>query len=470
MPPRRIEVRLPRVARNFLRTKAGRRAKCLVRQLHRYMEDEQLTFGQLQPAHVRQLLAQLLDRPLASSTRAVYRCQLLRYFDYLHIHGRIAFDPLRLRINPPLPQHTEQLLPPIAKRFLQTLQPTRKPATVSGYRCSLYKLYGWLDGCGVTMSEINRGMVTDFLQQLSNEGLQAQTRIGIIVQIRSFFRWYHEQAGLPQEPERLIRPSDLPKRPSYLPRPLPPDSDRELQRRLQESDGLYQQGLLLMRRTGLRIGELVSLDYDCLRSEPSGRRFLKVPLGKLANERLVPLDRQTVELIERMQSTGSTSRRWLLQTTRGKRTNPNRYRDALREAGGGLPTDGPLTPHRLRHSFATSLLSAGMSLVAVMQLLGHRDYRMTLRYAAITQETVTREYFKALTKIEDRYQPIGTAKLDPRKDMGPGKLLSDLARWIQKHVGHELGRKSAARALVKRIERLRADVQRLIQHDQEPHG
>ena len=466
MPPRRIKVRLPRVTRNFLRTKAGRWTKFLVLQLHRYMNDEQLSLSKMQPSHVHQFLAQLLDRPLTSPTRAVYRCQLLRYFDYLHIHGRIDFDPKRLRKNP----RSAQPLPPIAERFLQTLRLTHKPSTVGGYRYSIHKLHNWLDRRGIAVSEIDRDMVTDFLQQLSHDGLQPQTRVGIIVHIRSFLRWHQEQTGLPQEPERLIRPSDLPKRPSYLPRPLPPDSDRELQRRLHESDGLYPQGLLLMRRTGLRIGELVSLDYDCLRSEPSGRRFLKVPLGKLANERLVPLDRQTVELIERMQSTGSTSRRWLLQTTRGKRTNPNRYRDALREAGEGLPTDGPLTPHRLRHSFATSLLSAGMSLVAVMQLLGHRDYRMTLRYAAITQETVTREYFKALTKIEDRYQPIGTAKLDPRKDMGPGKLLSDLARWIQKHVGHELGRKSAARALVKRVERLRADVQRQIQHDQEPHG
>ena len=134
-----------------------------------------------------------------------------------------------------------------------------------------------------------------------------------------------------------------------------------------------------------------------------------VPLGKLANERLVPVDDETVELIGRLRSTGKTDRRWLLETPRGNRTDPVRYRAALREAGEGLSTDGPLVTHRLRHSYATSLLSAGMSLVGVMRLLGHRDYRMTLRYAAITQETVTREYVKALAKIEHRYQPTTPA-------------------------------------------------------------
>ncbi len=167
-----------------------------------------------------------------------------------------------------------------------------------------------------------------------------------------------------------------------------------------------------------------------------------------------------------MQSAGSSERRRLLETPRGNQTNYRRYRAALREASDGLSTDGHLTPHRLRHTYATSLLSAGMSLVGVMHLLGHRDYRMTLRYAAITQETVTREYLKALAKIEVRYQPPSPAIPSPQQD--PRRLLSDLARWIQKHIGHELGFKRTARALVKRLERIQADLQKLTSRDRGP--
>jgi len=456
MPSKRPKVRLPKIAKSFLRTKAGRRAKFLIKQLHRRMAEDGLALSQAQPADARRLVEELVKSPATREAKAVYRCQLLRYFDYLHAHGAIGFDPASLRLRP---LHSKQQLPSIAGQFLQALRPTHKPATVTHYRGSLRKLYAWLARCNITASQLDRGRMTDFLQDLAKQKLQAGSRITVIVQVRVFLRWHHERAALPHHPDHLIRPSDLPKRPTYLPRPLPPAADRELQRRLSKSDGLYCQGLLLMRRTGLRIGELVTLDRDCLRSEPSGRRFLKVPLGKLANERLVPVDDQIVELIERLQSTGSVDRRWLLETPRGKRTNPARYRAALREAGEGLPTDGPLVTHRLRHSYATTLLSAGMSLVGVMKLLGHRDYRMTLRYAAITQETVTEEYLKALTKIEDRYKPTGPAISSSHQD--PLRMLSDLVRWVKKHIGHEFNLKRAARALVKRIERIQEDLQRL---------
>jgi hypothetical protein len=78
--------------------------------------------------------------------------------------------------------------------------------------------------------------------------------------------------------------------------------------------------------------------------------------------------------------------------------------DVLEVASHDLPDPARITSHRRRHTLATELLSAGMSLVGVMRLLGHRDHRMTLRYAAVTPEIVAEEYQNTLAKLETKYR------------------------------------------------------------------
>jgi hypothetical protein len=116
-----------------------------------------------------------------------------------------------------------------------------------------------------------------------------------------------------------------------------------------------------------------------------------------------------------------------------------------------------ITSHRLRHTYATEMLSAGMSLPGVMRLLGHRDHHMTLRYTAITPETVSSEYGKALAQLATKYQlpaPTPIAKSAPEI----GQILDELSRWLRKHVSSA----NHLRPLLKRVERLRLDVHRLM--------
>jgi len=86
-----------------------------------------------------------------------------------------------------------------------------------------------------------------------------------------------------------------------------------------------------------------------------------------------------------------------------------------------------ITPHRLRHTYATSILNGGMSLVGVMKLLGHHSLRMTLRYAEITQETVVKEYYEALTQIEQTYQL--------KQSVLPDTILIRPKRWLTSYDG-----------------------------------
>jgi len=299
---------------------------------------------------------------------------------------------------------------------------------------------------------LTRDHVTQWLKQLKDDGLHPSTREAIIFHVRAYLQWLDEHGRTTLAAHELIRRGDIPKLPTYLPRPLPPDADRALLARLEASACPYHQGLLLMRNTGLRIGELMALPYDCVRTDLNKNAFLKVPLGKLDNERLVPLDDKTAELIRRLQQTGRRKRTWLLETPSGTKTHRYLYYRALHQACSGLPIPDRMNSHRLRHTYATTLLNAGMSLVGVMKLLGHRSFRMTLRYAEITQETVGKEYRQALAQIEQRYDTRPRFTVENGTD--PNKMLSDVARWIQKNVRDEQG--PSARTLIKRIERLQA--------------
>src|SRR4030095_8300053 len=91
-------------------------------------------------------------------------------------------------------------------------------------------------------------------------------------------------------PSGLILSRDLPPRQRYLPRPLSPQDDQLLQQELRRTDDLRSNALLLIRLTGIRLGECIHLALDCLRPLGDDQWALHVPLGKLHTERLVPVD------------------------------------------------------------------------------------------------------------------------------------------------------------------------------------
>jgi integrase len=214
--------------------------------------------------------------------------------------------------------------------------------------------------------------------------------------------------GWPEAPtRRLVFRSDIPKLPRPLPRYLTPDLDRRLTAALEGCrDRLAADALLLARATGLRVGELVDLELDCVHEIPGQGAWLKVPLGKLATERMVPLDEETVALVDRICSRRSPGRPLrhprtgrpteFLLTHHGRRVTVYGLRDVLTRVArdAGLPHT---TPHQLRHTYATALVNAGVSLQSLMALLGHVSATMSLRYGRLFDSTVKAEYERALT-------------------------------------------------------------------------
>ena len=223
--------------------------------------------------------------------------------------------------------------------------------------------------------------------------------------------------GWPEAPaRRLIFPRDAPKLPHPLPRYLPPDQERALLTALEDSPNrLRADALLLMRATGMRIGELTMLELDCVHEVPGSGAWLKVPLGKLLTERMVPIDEETVEIIDRITGHRSPGRPLrhprtgkmadFLLTHQGRRISAETIREELHRAAAEAGLDG-VVPHMLRHTYATALVNAGCSLQALMALLGHVSAAMSLRYGRLFDATARDEYQRALTLAKAQLGPV----------------------------------------------------------------
>jgi integrase len=242
--------------------------------------------------------------------------------------------------------------------------------------------------------------------------LAPATRRARIVTVSSFLGNITEW-GWPEAPKcRLVFRSDIPKLPRPLPRYLPPDADRRLAGALERSPNrLFADALLLQRACGLRIGELVDLELDCVHEVSGQGAWLKVPLGKLDTERMVPLDDETVTIIDRIAAGRSPGRPIrhprtgqlveFLLTHHGRRVSMKALRNELSRAGSEADV-GHTTPHQLRHTYATALVNAGVSLQSLMALLGHQTAAMSLRYGRLFDVTVREEYERALTMAKQR--------------------------------------------------------------------
>jgi len=224
--------------------------------------------------------------------------------------------------------------------------------------------------------------------------------------------WGWEEA--PQR--RLIFSRDAPRLPHPLPRYLPPDEERALLRALEDSPNrLYADALLLLRATGMRIGELCDLELDCVHEIPGQGAWIKVPLGKLTTERMVPIDDETVELLDCIAANRSPGRPLrhprtgalveFLLTQRGRRVSANTLRSELRRAAAEAGLEGAV-PHQLRHTYATALVNAGCSLQALMALLGHVSAQMSLRYGRLFDKTVRENYERALAQAKASLGPV----------------------------------------------------------------
>ena len=302
--------------------------------------------------------------------------------------------------RPPL-QHPLAL--PFA-RAVESLSTALSPATERNYNIALrsFLVYLGAQHPNVTgLDQLRRDPhILGWMARMRAQTppLATTTCIGRLIALRAIFNelaWTNQLAEL----AHLIRREDIPRTPQSLPRPLTAEQDQILQQELMRRNDLAGNVFLLLRHTGMRIGECVDLSYDCLHSTAPNQWAIHVPLGKLKTERMVPVDAFVRDLVHRLRFFRSLDplpdNGRLLAWHGAKVSLLARLRDYLHLVcySVGLPTN--LVPHQLRHTYGTEMLRNGVGFAAVMKLLGHTSPHMTMRYLDITLTDIQREFQRA---------------------------------------------------------------------------
>lgn len=269
------------------------------------------------------------------------------------------------------------------------------PETVRAYGQHLEAYLGWCRAVGVDPYEASVRDLRRYLGTFQAAGYAPTTTAAHLSSLRSFYRWMEERGISDGGPASALQTPKLPKR---LPQTLRGD---ELERLFDVPDASRPQGsrdlcmLELLYATGARISELARLDIE---SVDTGAREVRL-FGKGSKERIVPVHARALDAfgayVERSRpallasgSDGSRpdGRHALFISDRGRIMNAGmlRYRfDALCRAAG-LP--GGISPHAMRHTFATDLLDGGTDLRSVQELLGHSSLSTTQLYTHLTAD------------------------------------------------------------------------------------
>ena len=280
--------------------------------------------------------------------------------------------------------------------------------TLDAYRTDLLQYGAFLAKRHRGATEAQRADVADFLADLATGNGQPQCSPATINRktacLRSFYRHLRREELLADDPTAALNP---PSKSRKLPRVLTYAEVKRLLESVNGGDpiGLRDRALLeVMYGCGLRASEAVGLDVN----EVDLRRGFVRPHGKGNKERMVPLGREAAASVTRYLRAGRpkllgsrTGSRLFVNFRGGQLTRQGLYKIIQRHAKeAGL--DGRMSPHTLRHSFATHLLSGGCDLRSVQEMLGHADVATTQLYTHLSGERIKEVYFKAHPRAQAR--------------------------------------------------------------------
>ncbi len=266
--------------------------------------------------------------------------------------------------------------------------------TLNSYRADLRDLAIWLQGRVGGLLLASRGDLQDYLATLVGRGFKARTSARRLSSLRQFYRWTTREGMTPEDPTALI---EMPRLGRALPHSL---SESEVEALLQAPDlgtaeGVRDRCMLeLLYATGLRVSELVGLGAGQIGLAQGVVRVV----GKGDKERLVPMGDEAAEWIRRF---AGGARRELLggrpcdaffPTRRGRGMTRQAFWYRIKQHARTAGIQSPLSPHTLRHAFATHLLNHGADLRVVQLLLGHSSLSTTQIYTHVARERLQRLY------------------------------------------------------------------------------
>jgi integrase/recombinase XerD len=278
---------------------------------------------------------------------------------------------------------------PLVERFLESLWMEKglSPHTIAAYRSDLAQYQNWLQERGVELHGSGREAILDHLAWRLNAGYQARSTARFLSGLRGFYRFLLREGLIEQDPTLQV---ELPQ----LGRPLPKSlSEADVEALLAAPDigepiGLRDRAMLeVLYACGLRVTELISLTLE----QVNLRQGVLRVFGKGSKERLVPLGEEAMVWVARYVR---DSRPLLLDgkpsdvlfpSLRGEQMTRQTFWYRIKHQARVAGISKSLSPHTLRHAFATHLLNHGANLRVVQMLLGHSDLSTTQIYTHVAR-------------------------------------------------------------------------------------
>ena len=278
---------------------------------------------------------------------------------------------------------------PLIDRFLDALwlEKGLSDNTRNAYRSDLALFNGWLQERGIALASAGREMILDHLAWRLEQGYKPRSTARFLSGARGFYRYLLREKLIAIDPTLQV---DMPQ----LGRPLPKSlSEADVEALLAAPDlskaiGLRDRAMLeVLYACGLRVTELISLTLE----QVNLRQGVLRVMGKGSKERLVPMGEEAIVRVERYirdarhELLGGRPSDVLFPSLRGEQMTRQTFWHRIKHQARVAGIDKSLSPHTLRHAFATHLLNHGADLRVVQMLLGHSDLSTTQIYTHVAR-------------------------------------------------------------------------------------
>jgi site-specific recombinase XerD len=293
-------------------------------------------------------------------------------------------------------------------RYLLRIKPTYAPSSLEDKRAVMNQFIRYFRenhpdvNCWSQLKR--RPHIDGWIQSLLY--LNPRSRTSKLSCMKVFFNdliaWQWPEAPVPG----LITTNDYPPLDRLLPKPFAPDLDRKIMEALARNKRMPAKGLRLLRMTGMRVGEMRNLPLRCLETSDKVNYSLRVPPGKTYRERIIPLSPEAAALVKTIRKqrhskcSNYRNRKYLMVDPFGEHLQVHAYGWNLREITTHIKTTERIYPHRMRHTFASEMVRAGMPVPALMKILGHETPRMTMLYVELIHEDLREAYDQAHSQLK----------------------------------------------------------------------
>lgn len=354
---------------------------------------------------------QFAVNPQAEYQKDIWDCRALG------VDGGVGKSSHKLNFT----QLSQPWLKQTAKQFLKVCLSSIVFASVQEKLYSLRRLSHFLskDYPNIKPSEISRAVITDFTIHLAGLNLAPSTRKGILCDTKLYFDACYQNQWLDVR-RYLVCREDLPRIPKSIPRYIPEEVMQQLNEHIGELAEPVIRMVLVLQECGMRISELVNLNFDCLLQDKTGDWFLRYYQFKMKKEITIPISREIVRVIQEQQRyirehITDSSFKYLFCANGGAKSpgyNPvprvmtrkklPEYLNRLAEKNNICDSSGKLwhfQTHQFRHTVGTRMINNGVPQHIIQRYLGHESPEMTSRYAQIHDQTMKKEIAKFQGKV-----------------------------------------------------------------------